>query len=112
VGASDRIVYPKVKSGDNRQKKYQSLFASVNLYKVGHRGRPNATPKSLWKLFKNKSDNKRTPNRLLSLMSTMEGKHGSVGSQPEVPRDKLVHELITTQQLKGKDFFHDTIVKF
>lgn len=45
-------------------------------------------------------------------MSTMEGKHGSVGSQPEVPRDKLVHELITTQQLKGKDFFHDTIVKF
>jgi len=87
-------------------------------YKVGHHGSLNATPKSLWKLFKNKSDNKRTPNRLLSLMSTMEGKHGSVYSQTEVPRDKLVHELarksdlFTTQQLKGKDFFHDTVVKF
>jgi len=51
-------------------------------------------------------------------MSTMEGKHGSVYSQTEVPRDKLVHELqrksdlFTTQQLKGKDFFHDTVVKF
>jgi hypothetical protein len=58
------------------------------------------------------------PNRLLSLMSTMEGKHGSVYSQTEVPRDKLVHELarksdlFTTQQLKGKDFFHDTVVRF
>jgi hypothetical protein len=100
------------------QKKYQSLLASVNLYKVGHHGSLNATPKSLWKLFQNKSDNKRRPNRLLSLMSTMEGKHGSVYSQTEVPRDKLVHELarksdlFTTQQLKGKDFFHDTVVRF
>src|SRR5262249_20884285 len=66
------------------QKKYQSLLASVNLYKVGHHGSLNATPKSLWQLFKNKSDNKRMPNRLLSLMSTMEGKHGSVYSQTEV----------------------------
>jgi hypothetical protein len=64
------------------QKKYQSLLASVNLYKAGHHGSLNATPKSLWKLFKNKSDNKRRPNRLLSLMSTMEGKHGSVYGPP------------------------------
>jgi hypothetical protein len=97
------------------QKKYQSLLASVNLYKVGHHGSLNATPKSLWKLFKNKSSGK-TANRLLSLMSTMEGKHGSVRSHTEVPRDKLVHELehkstlFTTQQLKGKQFFHDTVV--
>jgi hypothetical protein len=99
------------------QKKYQSLLASVNLYKVGHHGSRNATPKSLWKLFKNKSD-KKTTNRLLSLMSTMEGKHGSPHSHTEVPRETLVHELqhdtelFTTQQLKGKDFFHDAVVKF
>jgi hypothetical protein len=99
------------------QKKYQSLLASVNLYKVGHHGSLNATPKSLWKLFKNKSA-KKTATRLLSLMSTMEGKHGSVRSHTEVPRDKLVHELehesdlFTTQQLKGKEFFHDTVVTF
>jgi len=71
----------------------------------------------LWKLFKNKSERK-TAKRLLSLMSTMEGKHGSVYSHTEVPRAKLVRELhrksdlFTTQQLKGKDFFHDTVVKF
>ena len=58
-----------------QQKKYRSLLSSVNLYKVGHHGSRNATPKSLWKLFKNKSE-KKTSNRLLSLMSTMEGKHG------------------------------------
>ena len=99
------------------QKRYQSLLASVNLYKVGHHGSLNATPKTLWKLFKNKSEQK-SANRLLSLMSTMEGKHGSMYSQTEVPRIKLVRELqrksdlFTTQQLKGKDFFHDTVVKF
>jgi hypothetical protein len=51
-------------------------------------------------------------------MSTMEGKHGSAHSHTEVPRETLVHELehqsnlFTTQQLKGKDFFHDTVVEF
>jgi hypothetical protein len=100
------------------QKKYQSLLVDVNLYKVGHHGSLNATPKSLWKLFKNKSENKTAANRLSSLMSTMEGKHGSVASHTEVPRDKLVHELqsksnlFTTQQLNGGDFFHDTSVRF
>ena len=90
---------------------------SVNLYKVGHHGSLNATPKSLWKLFKNKSERK-TSNRLLSLMSTMEGKHGSVYGHTEVPRTPLVRELqresdlFTTQPLKGKDFFHDTVVNF
>ena len=70
-----------------QQKKYRSLLSSVNLYKVGHHGSRNATPKSLWKLFKNKSE-KKASNRLLSLMSTMEGKHGDVHSHTEV-RAKL-----------------------
>jgi hypothetical protein len=58
--------------------------------------------------FKNKTEGK-TANRLLSLMSTMEGKHGNVHSQTEVPRAKLVRELrgqsdlFPTQQLKAKD---------
>jgi hypothetical protein len=99
------------------QKKYQLLLSSVNLYKVGHHGSRNATPKSLWNMFKNKSD-KKAADRLVSLMSTMEGKHGSAHSHTEVPRETLVHELehesdfFTTQQLKGKDFFHDTVLKF
>lgn len=100
------------------QKKYQSLLSSVNLYKVGHHGSRNATPKSLWKLFKNKSTDKNTTKRLQSLMSTMEHKHGSEASHTEVPRKTLVSELqhestlFTTQQLSGKDFFYDTELKF
>jgi hypothetical protein len=99
------------------QKKYQDLLRRVNLYKVGHHGSRNATPKSLWKLFDNKSD-KKSPNRLLSLMSTMEGKHGKAHSHTEVPRETLVEELehksdfFTTQELKGKVFFHDTVMTF
>jgi hypothetical protein len=99
------------------QKKYLKALRSVNLYKVGHHGSLNATPKSLWKLFKNKSERK-TANRLLSLMSTMEGKHGSVYGHTEVPRIPLVRELqresdlFTTQHLKGKDLFHDIVVNF
>jgi hypothetical protein len=100
-----------------KQEKYRKLLKSVNLYKVGHHGSRNATPKSLWKLFENKSE-KKTAKRLLSLMSTMEGKHGHASSKTEVPRESLVHELehksdfFTTQDLKGKVFFHDTPVKF
>ncbi|HKS62631.1 MAG TPA: hypothetical protein VJT13_13085 [Xanthobacteraceae bacterium] len=99
------------------QKKYVDLLKSVNLYKVGHHGSLNATPKSLWKLFENKSS-KKTAKRLLSLMSTMEGKHGSTHSHTEVPRETLVHaleensEFFTTQALKGKVFFHDTTMQF
>jgi hypothetical protein len=99
------------------QKKYTDLLKSVNLYKVGHHGSLNATPKSLWKLFANKSA-KKSAKRLLSLMSTMEGKHGSTDSHTEVPRATLVEALeqesdfFSTQQLKGKDFFHDTKLSF
>jgi hypothetical protein len=88
---------------------------------LGPRGmslqRPISTATARPTFFKNKSEGK-TANRLLSLMSTMEGKHGKVYSQTEVPRAKLVRELrgqsdlFTTQQLKAKDFFHDTVVKF
>lgn len=99
------------------QKKYVDLLKSVNLYKVGHHGSLNATPKSLWKLFENKSE-KKTAKRLLSLMSTMEGKHGSAHSHTEVPRETLVHALeensdfFSTQLLTGKVFFHDTTMQF
>jgi hypothetical protein len=99
------------------QKKYTDLLKSVNLYKVGHHGSLNATPKSLWQLFANKSA-KKSAKRLLSLMSTMEGKHGSTHSHTEVPRETLVEALehesdfFSTQQLKGKDFFHDTKLSF
>ena len=71
---------------------WKKLLRDVNLYKVGHHGSLNATPKSLWALFGHKGgDAKR--NRLETLCSTKSGKHGSSKSGTEVPRSLLVKEL-------------------
>jgi hypothetical protein len=94
----------------------RKFLSRVDLYKVGHHGSLNATPKSLWKLFKNKSKDARNIKRLKSLMSTMEDKHGSEVSHTEVPRTTLVSQLksqsdlFSTQSLSGRTFFHDTSI--
>lgn len=89
------------------------LLESVNLYKVGHHGSLNATPKTLWEGFENRSATK-SETRLQCVVSTMSGKHGSASRGTEVPRTKLVEEMqreseyFTTQDLKGKKtFFKD-----
>jgi hypothetical protein len=98
------------------QKKNKALLASINLYKVGHHGSLNATPKELWGLFKNRSTNKNARKRMSALMSTLEHKHGSEKTNTEVPRRTLVSalqretNLFTTQALSGRSFFHETIV--
>jgi len=94
------------------QDKYKTLLAGVDLYKVGHHGSRNATPKELWNRFKKRSKTK-DPARLRSLMSTMAGKHGHVHSKTEVPRSTLVNalkgetDLLTTQTF-GEALFKDT----
>lgn len=88
------------------QAKYRQLLRSVRLYKVGHHGSRNATPKSLWALFENRSPTK-SPKRLRTIVSTMAGKHGSEQSHTEVPRTTLVRALkqsstyFSTQSLRG-----------
>ncbi|KPH78297.1 hypothetical protein [Bosea vaviloviae] len=85
----------------------------VDLYKVGHHGSLNATPKSLWDLFDQKSDED-GPDRLQTLMSTMAHKHGNEERRTEVPRQTLVQALdrqsalFTTQSLKENELFHET----
>jgi hypothetical protein len=64
---------------------------SVDVYKVGHHGSLNATPKSLWRLLENKGD-KSDPDRLTSIMSTKHGVHGH-SHDTSVPRETLVDEL-------------------
>ena len=82
-----------------------ALLADVDLYKVGHHGSLNATPKSLWQLFDHKGP-KTKPERLQTVNSTKEGKHGSADKGTEVPREKLVAALTkdsdyhTTQDVK------------
>ncbi|QWG25390.1 hypothetical protein KMZ93_11180 [Bradyrhizobium sediminis] len=100
-------------SKDNRK-----LLAGVDVYKVGHHGSLNATPKTLWAGFRKKSKDAGDKSRLRTLMSTMEHKHGSEESHTEVPRTTLVSalktqsDLFSTQQLTGGSFFHETLVTF
>jgi beta-lactamase superfamily II metal-dependent hydrolase len=74
------------------QPQWRKMLTDVSLYKVGHHGSLNATPKPLWGLFKNRGG-KRTPDRLATVCSTKSGKHGSLQSGTEVPRKFLVAEL-------------------
>ncbi len=99
------------------QAKVRQLLKSVNLYKVGHHGSRNATPKSLWALFDARSATD-SAERLRTLLSTMAEKHGSVESHTEVPRETLVKalrqssEFFSTQSLRGKGLCqsHETIL--
>ncbi len=68
------------------------LLDSVDLYKVGHHGSRNATPRSMWQRFSKRGDKNR-PDRLTSVMSTKRGKHGCVKKHTEVPRVSLVDAL-------------------
>lgn len=100
------------------QKDNQTLLTSVNLYKVGHHGSLNATPKALWNSFKNRSKTAGAKQRLTALMSTMAGKYGAEASGTEVPRKPLVaalkseSDLFSTQDLKVTELFHETVVTF
>lgn len=69
------------------------LLKDVYLYKVGHHGSRNATPRTLWKNFSLKSDDHKKRERLQTIISTMKGKHGHSKSHTEVPRKTLVKEL-------------------
>jgi hypothetical protein len=67
---------------------------NVDVYKVGHHGSLNATPKTLWNGFTRKSTTNGAPGRLVTVMSTRSNsKHGSEDNDSEVPRSKLVDEL-------------------
>ena len=75
------------------------LLADVDLYKVGHHGSGNATPKSLWALFKHKGKS----SKMRTVLSTKAGKHH------DVPQEKLVAALkkdttcYSTEQVKASE---------
>jgi len=97
-----------------KDKDLMALLKKVNLYKVGHHGSLNATPKTLWNMFANRSK-KQSLKRLQTVVSTMAGKHGDTPATA-VPRTTLVKELkenstyFTTQDLKGKTTIRKDIV--
>jgi hypothetical protein len=96
-------------------KEIQKRVATANFYKVGHHGSLNATPKNLlWKAFKH-ANKKATPDRLVTMVSSLAGKHGSVDRGTEVPRKLLLEELQLksnlheTEKLKSKEKFWDDV---
>jgi hypothetical protein len=92
----------------------RKLLRATDLYKVGHHGSLNATPKELWKMFRKKPG-------IVTLMSTRPGKHGEKKSNTEVPRRTLADELDahsdlhSTTECKGKGesgLLDEVVVKF
>lgn len=90
----------------------RKLLADTTLYKVGHHGSRNATPKTLWSGFRKKSTRDHDPSRLRTVVSTMEGKHGHT-PETAVPRKTLIDELEkhseyhSTQDLKNGKLSED-----
>ncbi len=90
----------------------RALLASVDFYKVGHHGSLNATPrKLLWEAFEKRKDRK-----LLTMISTMSGKHGKPAKKTEVPRTTLIKalkansKLTDTRTLKRPNFVHVNVL--
>jgi hypothetical protein len=76
----------------------QKLLAGVDVYKVGHHGSRNATPKELlWEKFTKRGAQK--GKRLKTVMSTMPGKHGATKRRTEVPRKSLRDALASESDL-------------
>lgn len=80
----------------------RSLLAETNLYKVGHHGSLNATPKTMWNLLKNKGPASKK-GRLETVLSTCPNKHGSERNNSEVPRIPLLKVLQEQSDLHNTD---------
>jgi hypothetical protein len=93
-------------------------LARTKVYKVGHHGSLNATPKRLlWEAFERLTVTAPDDARLVTLLSTLAGKHGSVSRGTEVPRRPLLDaltqrsRLITTQKdTSAKQFWRDVTI--
>jgi hypothetical protein len=72
---------------------YRKLLAGVTVYKVGHHGSLNATPKTLWRIL-TQADTAVPSAAFQTLLSTQSGIHGGKTGKPtEVPRGPLVQDL-------------------
>lgn len=83
----------------DRAASYRRLLAGVDLYKVGHHGSRNATPKSLFRLWEGQA---REEHPMVALMSTMPEVHGETEATA-VPRESLIHALELRMDLVRTD---------
>jgi hypothetical protein len=91
------------------QPESEALLSKVDVYKVGHHGSLNGTPKTLWRWFEKKSQDQQE-GRLVTLLSTREGKHGHSDRGTEVPREKLVDELTRNSKLITTEKYPDGVL--
>jgi hypothetical protein len=94
--------------------KYRTLLNGVTVYKVGHHGSLNATPKTLWRIL-TEGDTAVPSAQFRTLMSTLGDVHGGKAGRPtEVPRgplvDELKHKSRLTTTLDQPDFGQPRIV--
>lgn len=93
--------------GDDGEENLKDL-SKVDVYKVGHHGSLNATPKKLWDNFAKRNENPEAKTRMRSLISTKKGVHAH-SPQTAVPRTTLVTALKentnyrSTEPVKPKD---------
>ena len=79
-----------------------ALLDDVDVYKVGHHGSLNATPRSMWGRLRKRGPRSRR-DRLTSVVSTKHGKHGSEKAHTEVPRRTLMNELGSLSDLHSTE---------
>ena len=81
-----------------------NLLKDTTVYKVGHHGSRNATPRSLWESFKNKNDKGNKDDKMKTVVSTMKGKHGKT-EDTEVPLPKMVEEMKEQTDFRSTEEF-------
>jgi hypothetical protein len=119
---SARLLFPGDAQIENwdltlKDRALMKRLAGVTFYKVGHHGSRNATPKTLWNGFANRSRHKH-PTRLRTVVSTMAGKFGARQRHTEVPRTTLVTalkdetDLFSTQELVQKGHTLKQMIEF
>ena len=93
-------------------------LADTALYKVGHHGSLNGTPKTMWSGLTRRGGTDKVP-RLQTLISTLGGKHGKPHRDTEVPRAKLVaaldaeSEMTSTLRMQATiEFWRDIEIAF
>jgi hypothetical protein len=78
-----------------KDEELKNRLTAIDLYKVGHHGSRNATPRSLHTLWKNRASD---APPLTALMSTRTGVHGETAAT-KVPRQTLVNALKEVAEL-------------
>jgi hypothetical protein len=89
----------------------EQQLSGITVYKVGHHGSLNATPKTLWNMlrFRKTAASRGAGDPIVhTFLSSMSGKHGRVDDNTEVPRRTLVDALRTETVLHTTEALQDS----